>query len=476
VNCSAPAAVEAPSRGAGAAVVLASTYDLGRQPFALASAAAWLEAAGIDVQLLDLAVSAPDEAALTRASLIGVHLPMHTATRLAQPFFEKVRRVNANAHLAAFGLYAPLNAGWLAELGVGSIIGGEFEAPLVALARAVAAGEGAQIRMVGLEKQKFLVPARNGLPALSRYAHLDMPDGTRRVVGFTEASRGCKHLCRHCPIVPVYHGRFFVIDAATVLADIRALVAAGAEHISFGDPDFFNGVRHALRIVEALHRAFPALTYDATIKIEHLLKHSAALPVLAETGCAFITSAAESFDDRALAALAKDHSGADIATAAGLCRTAGIAFSPTFVAFTPWTTLENYRDMLEAIAELDLIENVAPIQLAIRLLLPEGSLLLELPEVRALIGPFDRSLLCYPWRHADPAVDRLAAEVMALVEADAEAKRSRTETFGRIAAHLAATGVGLRRMPRADAAGRPPAMSEPWYCCAEPTARQQSAY
>ena len=34
-----------------------------------------------------------------------------------------------------------------------------------------------------------------------------------------------------------------------MLADIARLVAIGARHITLGDPDFLNGVRHSLRIV-----------------------------------------------------------------------------------------------------------------------------------------------------------------------------------------------------------------------------------
>ena len=127
-----------------------------------------------------------------------------------------------------------------------------------------------------------------------------MPDGTARVVGSTEATRGCKHLCRHCPIVPVYDGQFRVVPVDVVLADIRAQVAQGAMHVSFGDPDFFNGPTHARRIVEAFHREFPSVTYDAIIKVEHLLTHRELLPVLVETGCLFVTSAVESVDDDAL--------------------------------------------------------------------------------------------------------------------------------------------------------------------------------
>src|SRR5262249_49185832 len=149
---------------------------------------------------------------------------------------------------------------------------------------------------VSLTRQQFLVPDRTGLPPLSSYAQLVVNGATRRV-GYTEASRGCKHWCRHCPVVPVYRGAFRIVQAAVVLADIRRQIAGGAEHITFGDPDFFNGPGHAVRIVEALHQEWPWLTYDVTIKIEHLLRHRNLLPVLKTTGCLFVTSAVESLDD-----------------------------------------------------------------------------------------------------------------------------------------------------------------------------------
>ena len=117
------------------------------------------------------------------------------------------------------------------------------------------------------------MPDRNGLPPLSKYATLHVGDGRTKAVGATEASRGCKHLCRHCPVVPIYGGQFRIVPRDVVLADIDAQVAAGAEHITFGDPDFFNGPTHAMRVVEALHAAHPDVTYDVTIKIEHLLQH-----------------------------------------------------------------------------------------------------------------------------------------------------------------------------------------------------------
>ncbi len=178
---------------------------------------------------------------------------------------------------------------------------------------------------------------------------LQMPDGTRRVVGSTDATRGCKHLCRHCPIVPVYQGRFKAVPIDVVMQDIRAHVAARAEHITFGDPDFFNGPTHARRLVERLSAEFPQLTYDVTIKIEHLLTHADLLPLLKSTGCLFITSAVESIDDDVLAKLQKGHTRADFERAVELCREAGVALTPTFVPFTPWTTVDGYVDLIDEI-------------------------------------------------------------------------------------------------------------------------------
>src|SRR5882672_11419795 len=317
-------------------VLLISTYELGRQPFGLASPAAWLRADGFQTTSLDLSRQSLDEEAVRTASLIAFYLPMHTAPRIAVRALERVRKLNPSAHLCGFGLYAPVNAGLLRRLGVGTILGGEFEQGLLSLARRLEVGATdpglPQFEPeISLVRQNFLVPYRDDLPPLEKYAHLTLPDDSTRVVGYTEASRGCKHLCRHCPIVPVYNGTFRVVQRDVVLEDIRRQVAAGAQHITFGDPDFFNGVGHALALVEALHAEHPAVTYDATIKIEHLLEHRDALAVLQRTGCLFVISAVESIDDAVLEKLDKGHTRAGFVEAVRITREAGLALSPTFI-------------------------------------------------------------------------------------------------------------------------------------------------
>jgi len=455
--------------------LLISTYELGRQPFGLASPAAWLRREGWVVECVDTAKDPLEDASLASADLIGVHLPMHTATRLAGPLIQRARRLNPPARICAYGLYAPLNEPWLRSLGVDEVLGGEFEAEMAEIARRTAGGSctpgpfgpgdrtGSGNRIPRL---RFLVPDRSGLPPLSQYATLHMPDGTRRVVGSTEASRGCKHLCRHCPVVPVYQGQFRVVQPDVVLADIAAQVAAGADHITFGDPDFFNGPTHAMHIVDAMHAAHPRVSFDVTIKVAHLLQHRDLLPRLAAGGCAFVTSAVESLDDRVLAFLDKGHTRNDFFKAVDLCRAAGLTFVPTFVAFHPWLRLEDYCDLLETIASLDLVDHVAPIQLAIRLLVPDGSRLLELPELGPHLGAFDPATLSYPWVHADPRVDALHRSVTALV--GTRLTSDRRAVFDDIQA-LACARAGLAPPePLARGSSAVPYLNEPWYCCAEP--------
>jgi radical SAM superfamily enzyme YgiQ (UPF0313 family) len=366
----------------------------------------------------------------------------------------KVRLLNPAARLIAYGLYASMNAELLREAGIDSVLGGEFEAEL-------AAALDAPHDAVSMERLNFRVPDRSTLPVLSRYSKLRM-NGNGKLVGYTEASRGCKHLCRHCPVVPVYNGTFRVVAADIVMEDVRRQIGAGAEHITFGDPDFFNGPAHAMRLVRALHAEFPGVTYDATIKVEHLLAHREYLAELRDSGCLFVTTAVESVDDAVLAKLEKGHTRADFLEVVRLFRENGLCLAPTFIPFTPWTTVGGYHDLLRVIRELDLIENVAPVQLALRLLIPQGSRMLELADVQERIERFDKAALLYRWRHVDPAMDLLAARVLSLVSECQKNGVSRRGVFNAICDTSAFERLpeNYDLLPRAAI----PYMDEPWYC------------
>src|SRR5881275_2397346 len=225
-------------------VLLVSTYELGHQPLHVASPAAALRKAGHEVRCLDLSVERWDAGALEWAQAAGFSVPMHTAMRLAMRAAAGVRR--ARPELPA----------WVGALAAGGPPDARADEALIQLGR----GE-------------FELPARDLLPPLERYAHLAL-GGDERLVGYVEASHGCVHRCRHCPIPPVYDGRIRIVGADTVLADVEQLAAMGARHITFGDPDFLNGVRHSVAVVEAMHERFPELSFDCTTKVEHVLEHA----------------------------------------------------------------------------------------------------------------------------------------------------------------------------------------------------------
>ena len=463
-----------PGRLVAGNVVLISIYELGRQSFAVASLAGRLGEEGAHVAILDLDVSDFDPEPVADADLVAIHVPMHTATRLAPSVLSRVRDVNPTAHISLFGLYAPINEAWLRELGADSVVGGEHEDAIVSIYQRVIENEPDRFvqaeTTISLRRPRFVVPDRGGFPPLKDYTRLQMAEGEARVVGYTEASRGCKHLCRHCPVVPVYNGRFVVVPSDVVVEDVRRQVEAGAQHITFGDPDFFNGPAHAMRLVARLHDEFPDLTYDVTIKVEHLRKHSNLLPKLQATGCVLVTSAIESFDDAILEQFDKQHTRSDLEVVTTEMRRLGLPLNPTFVTFTPWTTLDGYVDFLESLVTFGMVDHISPVHYAIRLLIPARSKLLELAEITELVDDFDEQLLVYPWRHQDPEVDRLFDETVRLVRNAQASGRTGVELFNDIwIAANAARGADVAPFFAPEVGDVPPVatipyLTEPWYC------------
>jgi radical SAM superfamily enzyme YgiQ (UPF0313 family) len=475
------ATAEAAGRSVGrlrqpGAVLLIACYELGHQPLGIASPLGLLEQEGYAPAALDIAVERLNAAKVARARFIGIAVPMHTALRLGVRVVERIRAVNPTCHICCYGLYATLNTEYLLAHGVDSVIGGEYEEPLLALIGSLDAGLDGPVSGVSqhgdiagpfLKRVEFRVPSRSALPPLEIYAHLDR-DGIRSRVGYVEASRGCKHHCLHCPIPPVYGGRFFTVPREVILEDVRRLVQLGAEHITFGDPDFLNGPTHALRVTRAMHAEFPALTFDFTTKIEHILKHRELFSEFAQLGCLFAVSAVESLSDIVLTHLEKGHSRADVFEALTIMRRAGVALRPSLVAFTPWTTLDDYIEVFDVVEREGLVDHVDPVQYAVRLLIPPGSLLLQRPAVQPFLGPMDQAAFSYRWTHPDQRMDELHRAVNIVVETAAKTDADPALTFEQLRALAAAVRDG--REPAAVDShilakrSRPPRLTEPWFC------------
>ncbi|HLW00844.1 MAG TPA: CUAEP/CCAEP-tail radical SAM protein [Ktedonobacterales bacterium] len=458
------------------AILLISCYELGHQPLNLASPLAVLKQAGFAPVAIDTAVEPLMDDSITQARLVCVSVPMHTALRLAMRVAERVRTLNPAARLCFYGLYASLNADYLHQQGIEFVIGGEYEQALLALVQTLEQGNHATLPGIGTQSQPaapilrrlpFIQPDRQMLPPLQRYARLQQGDEFA-LVGYVETSRGCLHTCLHCPITPVYGGRFFILPREVVLQDIRAQVQMGAQHITFGDPDFLNGPGHSLNILRAMHAEFPALTFDATIKIEHILEHRERFTEFKALGCAFIVSAVEAVSDHVLSHLDKGHTRADVIEALAILADAGIPMRPSLLPFTPWTTLDDYLNLLAFVEQQHLIGQIDPVHYSIRLLLPPGSALLEQPAMRPHLGDLDAAAFTYQWTHPDPRMDQLQRDIAALVEADERANAPAEETFYAIKA-LAEEAAGL--VLSAAHSSRPssiqkatPHLTESWFC------------
>jgi len=459
-------------------ILLLACYELGHQPLSLAWPLACLRQARLDATPLDLSVQQFDDTLAAQATFVGIAAPMHTALRLGIEAARRVRALNPRAHICFFGLYAWLNQDYLLTEIADTIIGGEYEKPLVELISAIRSGSRlpAQIDSVStvshcalpaLNRLSLPVPHRSALPSLSQYARFRRPTSpdVGQLSGYVEASRGCLHTCHHCPIVPVYNGRFFVVPLETILADIRQQVESGAQHITFGDPDFLNGPKHSLNIARNLHKEFRHVTFNFTTKVEHILKHRDLFSEFAALGCAFVVSAIESLSDLVLQKLDKGHTAADVATALGILDSAGIPLQPTLVAFTPWTTLADYVRQIDWIHERGLVEHIPPIQLSIRLLVPPRSALLTQPDTEQWLGPLNPEFFTHRWSHTDPRMDTLQARVSDLVEEAERTDESGIVTHSKIRA-LAYAIVGAPIPPLAHTHTRPhpPRLTENWFC------------
>ena len=446
-----PSAIRAPG-----AVLLISCYELGHRPMGLTRPLRALEAAGFTPDAIDIAIEPLDIEKVERARFIGISVPMHTALRLGTHLLERIRQLKQGTPyiICMYGLYATLNADYLLAHGVDFCIAGTDSTQLVALVESLAKEEPSEA-----QESDFLAE----LPPLEMYAQYEDEDEVR-TVGYTETTHGCKHLCTHCPIPPVYNGKFFAVQRDTVLAEIGEQVVEGATHITFGDPDFLNGPTHGLRILRAMHETFPSLTFDFTTKIEHILKNREHFPEFAQLGCRFVVSAVEILNEQVLAILEKHHTRADVEEAIDIVHGAGIALRPTWVPFTPWTTLDDYLELLQFIDTHGLVYHVDPVQYAVRLLIPPGSYLLNRPETKALSLVLDEASFSYTWVHRDARMDELHKTVNALVESDARAGVDALKTFYRIW-RLAADMQGQSPPTEKKEAHLPaPRLTEAWFC------------
>lgn len=430
-------------------VLLISTYEQGHQPLGVAAPAAALIAAGHDVAAFDLAVESVSserlQAAASNADLIGISTPMHTAARLGIRIARQLEEFSDRI------VFYGLAANSLRDLGLGRAISGDTDLQLVQLAGGEAASDTPLF-----DRQPRLLPDRSILPPLDQYANYRDATGASHLAGYVEATRGCAHRCTHCPLTPIYAGRLRLNGAETVLADIDQQVAMGARHITFGDPDFLNAPELAMHLLRVSSRKHPDITFDATIKVEHLIEHQELLPEMSDLGVTFITSAFESVDNHLLEILDKGHTAEDLDRALALTEAAGIAIRPTWLPFTPWTSAEDYLALLQFVESRRLVDLTPPVQLGLRLLVPSDSPLVKPMREMHSLTSYDTDGLTWNWRHQDSRMDAAQAEIAALAE--------RQASFADIKS-AACRSLGQEPWPDLPAPHvHRPGLTEDWFC------------
>ncbi|KVW75498.1 arsinothricin biosynthesis radical SAM protein ArsL [Burkholderia cepacia] len=404
--------------------LVVSTFEGGYQPNTALSAATALRNAGFDsTRLLDTYVDGIPDGAFDDADVIAISMPLFDSLQAGLQLTDQVRKANPTAIIVYFGQYATLNAERLVGRYGDYAVVGEWEHPLVNLAR-YTSGSGAALEKAGLvdpdvvasgkvphpylARNAVSVPDRSLAPSLIKYPQPQVEkllgSGTH-LIGGVEATRGCHHKCTYCSVYAAYDGKVIMVADDIVVEDVRNLVKQGMQHLTFTDAEFFNAKNHGVRIMRRLHEEFPDLTYDFTTRVDHILEHEDAIREMAGLGLRFITSALEFPTQKVLDIVAKEISVDDIEAAIRNLKAIGVKLNPTFIMYNPWVSKDDILSFKEFIERNDLEDVVDPIQYETRLHLYKGSPLLNRASTAGL--KLTEREFHFDWSHPDPAVDEM---------------------------------------------------------------------
>ena len=430
-------------------ILLLSFYNLGKQPKIIGELYNKLNHDGIKIDVFDYSIK-NYKLDFENYDAIGLYASMHTATVLAT---EYLMEKNLPDKVFTFGLYGKvLSDSDIRITYLENLDGSDFEIYL-------------GININSNFTIKNSIPDRSSFPEISKYSKLVNGDKIL-YTGSVETTYGCKHVCTHCPVPIQFNGRFKTFSEEKIIGDISNQIESGAQHISFDDADFFNGPKYSLRILEKLYKKFPNITYDATIKVEHIIKYQKYFKELTNLNMLFVTSAFETTNNTVLEILKKNHTYKDLEQSISLSKQFDIDIRPTWMPFTPWTNTVDLINIVSLIEQYELRETVDPIQLAIKLLVPKGSLMIKRPEFSKYIGKYDQESFTYLWHYEDSQVEQLQALLFGyVVEHDNINEKEQYLELIDIIQSFTKTNIiynkkyNYREVPK---------LSETWFCCAEP--------
>ncbi|MDA9593325.1 hypothetical protein N9R67_00530 [Candidatus Actinomarina sp.] len=430
-------------------ILLLSFYDLGKQPKIISELYKKLDNGSNQIDIIDYSIEEKD-LTLDNYDVLGIYASMHTASVLAEQYLRDRKLPNK---LFVFGLYANVFSEMFSDFqSIHSFDSDELESFL-------------QVQLNPNYSYKHTVPDRTILPSITDYSHI--VDGSNNLIaGSVETTYGCKHECTHCPVPIEFKGMFKTFGTEKIITDVTNQVEEGAKHISFNDPDFFNGPKHALKILQLLNEKHPSITYDSTIKVEHILKYPDYFQELKNLNMLFVISAFETTNDHVLNILQKNHSSNDLNKAVELSLENNIDIRPTWMPFSPWTEQNDLISIIKLIENYKLRETVDPIQLTIKLLVPKNSLILKRPEMKEYLLDYDPASFSYAWKYKFPNIDNIQNELFTYV-LQHESENDYTQYLGLVdilESHTNETLLNSEKYSQRIV----PKLSETWFCCAEP--------
>ena len=431
-------------------ILLTSFYDLGKQPKIIAEIVDRYNSSEIEFDFVDFSVE-NQNIDLENYDVLGIYAPMHTATILSIEYIKDKKLPNK---MFTFGLY-------------GSVLE-DFNSSIRYI-KDIESDELALFLEINDDHQFSLknnIPNRQIFPDISNYAHL--VDGSNNLIaGSVETTYGCKHSCTHCPVPISFNGTFKTYSLEKIVSDVENQVNQGAKHISFNDPDFFNGPIHALKILESLNEKFPSITYDSTIKVEHILKYKKYFKELSSLNMVFVISAFETTNDLVLSILEKNHTSNDLNNSIEISQDFGIDIRPTWMPFSPWTELNDLSNIVKLIEKYELRETVDPIQLTIKLLIPKHSLIIKKPEINKYLGNYEKNSLSFKWKYENNDVEKLQSSLFDFILHNSELDEHK-QYLGMVNIIEKFTDTELLKNSTYDFKNVPK-LSETWFCCAEPS-------
>ncbi len=350
---------------------------MGFPPIGIMSLSAVLKAAGHECVMFDQAnPETPNETIIheiqnRQPALVGLSFLSTTSYPYAKILARQIRAAHSTVKLAFGGVFATLNAG-LVKLQcpeVDFVCRGDGEQLLLHLVghlddpRGVAGvtwtKDGRVIenanRSIERRLDQWPFPDREGLPLdFIESMPLDVP-AVLSMERFTtmQTSRGCPWPCVFCDIPIFNEGKWRARSAQHVVNELRHLEAHGYGSVYFVDDHFLLQPKRIEAICNGITEAGLTIQWGIEGRVDSVAQHL--FPAMAKAHCRTVMFGIESGSQKILDRLKKEQTLAEVTTAVGNAKEAGIEIVHGFFTVgNPDETVEDMRATFDFASKLPL--------------------------------------------------------------------------------------------------------------------------